>query len=108
MRDEPEIRRPQPRPNPWVRYVTGHARAFAAAGALAVALVVLAIFLLSGHDGDVADPGWLGEDPSGEVVYCSGEDVSGSQARSVEDFNRSRDSGTARARLVDDIAAKAD
>jgi trehalose/maltose transport system substrate-binding protein len=67
-----------------------------------VLVVVVLVLVLGGNDDDgVASPGWLDDAPSGDVVYCSGEDVSLSQQRSVQDFNRSSASGTAHARLVE-------
>lgn len=76
--------------------------------AVAVAAVALIAVLRASPSKGAVDPGWLDEDPSGKVVYCSGEDVSHSQHRSVDDFNASKQSGTARAELLDDISPKAD
>jgi len=68
-------------------------------------VIVVLLFTLSRGSGapDRVDTAWLDQDPSGSVVYCSGADVSGSQQRSVEDFNSSRDSANSKARLVDDF-----
>ncbi len=74
--------------------------------AAAVATVVLVVVL--GASNGAVDPAWLDDDPSGEIVYCSGEDVSLSQGRSVDDFNRRGEGGKARAKLLDDISPKAD
>jgi len=104
--DEPVIRRPAKpgdkagrRPSVYV---------YGAVGA-AVAVIVVAVLLIvpGGNDG-VVDPSWLDDAASGKVVYCSGEDVSGSQQRSVADFNTSPEHGTAHAVLADDIPPKAD
>jgi ABC-type glycerol-3-phosphate transport system substrate-binding protein len=46
---------------------------------------------------------FMGPAHTREIVYCSGEDVSGSQHRSVADFNRSPKHGGSKARLVDDF-----
>jgi len=70
-----------------------------------VVIVVLGFVLLSGDDDSKADVDWLEDDATGDVIYCSGEDVSGSQRRSVEDFNDSSEGGTAEARLVDNFAS---
>lgn len=80
-----------------------------ALAAVAAAIVVL-INMLSGagsSSGTVADPGWLDEAANGDVVYCSGEDVSRSQGRSIRDFNRSSEHGSATATLDDGISPKA-
>ena len=77
--------------------------------ALATAAIVpLLVVLIPGSKPEpVADPRWLGTPAAGDVVYCSGEDVSRSQQRSVRDFNRSSDRGTATAILDDDISPNA-
>jgi len=72
---------------------------YAGAGAAVAVIVVVLLIVLIGGD-DIVDPSWLNDEASGKVVYCSGEDVSRSQQRSVEDFNRSSARGTAEARLV--------
>jgi multiple sugar transport system substrate-binding protein len=104
--DEPVIRRPAkpgdkagPRPRVYVYGAVG--------AAVAVVVVVVLLIVLGGDDG-VVDPGWLDDAASGKVVYCSGEDVSGSQQRSVADFNASPEHGTAHAVLAADIPPKAD
>ncbi len=77
------------------------------AGGVAVVLVgLLAGWLTRGPDG-VVDLAWLKDQASGKVRYCSGEDVSKTQQRSVEDFQRSRESGSATATLNDNFSADA-
>lgn len=93
------IRRPLPS-RPITRR---HWERWAAAAAILVALVA-GWFVLRGG-GDEVDPGWLGKEPEGKIVYCSGEDVSESQRRSVEDYNDSEDSGESKATLVDDFGS---
>lgn len=101
--EEPVIRRPvkpgdDRGPGPIV---------YAGAGAAAVALIVVLLIAFIGGGDEVADPGWLDDDAGGNVVYCSGEDVSRSQRRSVKDFNTSPARGTAHAEFVE-LAPKAD
>lgn len=76
----------------------------AGAGTL-IAIVVTIVLLLGGDDNASVDLGWLKGDASGDIVYCSGEDVSGSQHRSVEDFNQSSEADQSEARLVDNFAS---
>jgi multiple sugar transport system substrate-binding protein len=78
------------------------------AALLIVVVLLIAVIPGPGPDSDAfADPSWLGEQPTGNIVYCSGKDVSHTQQRSVDDFNSSKDSGTARASIVQ-LASKAD
>jgi len=61
-------------------------------GAVGVLILVAGIAraFLTGPDDQakVADPLWVGQRSAGVVRYCTGEDISRSQQRSVEDFNR--------------------
>jgi multiple sugar transport system substrate-binding protein len=77
-------------------------------GGVAVVLVGLLVGWLTRHPDDVVDPAWLKDPANGPVRYCSGEDVSRTQLRSVHDFQRSRASGSATATLNDDFSADAD
>jgi multiple sugar transport system substrate-binding protein len=103
--EEPGIQRP-PKPDQKRRMRPG-VYAYGGIGAAVMVVVVVLLIVLIGDDG-VVDPGWLDDPASGKVVYCSGEDVSGSQQRSVQDFNTSPEGGSARAELADDIQGKAD
>lgn len=85
----------------------------AAAGVGLVAVVVALVMIFGGGGGGDDDHGvarmsWLDEEASGEVVYCSGADVSGTQRRSVADFNTSSVHGGAHATLADNISPTAD
>jgi ABC-type glycerol-3-phosphate transport system substrate-binding protein len=51
---------------------------------------------------------WLNETARGSVSYCSGDDVSKTQGRSVDDFNQSPSSGTAKAVFNGEFDADAD
>jgi len=77
---------------------------WSAAGVLVVVALVFLVLANTGSNASEADPGWLGDDADGKIVYCSGTDVSKSQGRSVDDYNGSSASGTSRARLVDDFS----
>jgi multiple sugar transport system substrate-binding protein len=78
-----------------------------ALGVIVIVVVVLVVVLGGKGGGHVASPGWLDDAPSGDVVYCSGEDVSLSQQRSVQEFNQSAAGSTAHASLVE-VSPKAD
>jgi multiple sugar transport system substrate-binding protein len=77
-------------------------------GAAAAAIVVLLVAVSGGADDAVADPRWLDDEPSGRIVYCSDPGTSSQLRRSVRDFNRSSERGTARVELVADIPLTAD
>jgi len=106
MADDARIERGPPRGPPFWQQ-----RWFVYSGLAAVAtaaIVLLLVVLIPGPKPEpVADPRWLEAPAAGDVVYCSGEDVSRSQQRSVRDFNRSSDRGTAMAILDDDISPNA-
>jgi len=80
--------------------------ALLAAGAVGVLIIAVGIaWMLSDSGSDdrstkVVDPAWLSQPSSGEVRYCTGEDISRSQRRSVDDFN-ARSRGGPRAVLVE-------
>lgn len=76
---------------------------WSAAGVLVAVALVFLVLANTGSDAAEADTGWLRDDADGKIVYCSGKDVSESQQRSVDDYNRSSARGTSRARLVDDF-----
>jgi multiple sugar transport system substrate-binding protein len=96
--EEPVIRRPaKPGDNGGSR--SGGCVYGAVGTALAVIVVVVLLIVPGGDDG-IVDPGWLDDPAGGKVVYCSGQDVTHSQQRSVEDFNKSSERGTADAKLV--------
>jgi multiple sugar transport system substrate-binding protein len=77
--------------------------ALLALGAFGVLVLIVGIALVSQNSDDlsakVVDQAWLGRPSSGEVHYCTGEDISKSQQRSVDDFN-ARHQGDPRAVLV--------
>ncbi len=75
------------------------------AALLLVAIVVLVVFVIGGNDDGKVDVAWLDDEPSGDIVYCSGEDVSRTQHRSVDEFNAGEQSGGSEARLVDNFAS---
>jgi len=105
--EEPVIRRPV---KPEDDDTTSRRIVYGGIGA-AAALIVAVVFLivLSGQADDVvADPGWLDDEPSGKIVYCSDPGTSSQLRRSVRDFNRSPEHGTARVQLRADIPLKAD
>ncbi|MGH2942317.1 MAG: extracellular solute-binding protein, partial [Solirubrobacteraceae bacterium] len=83
---------------------------YGAVGAAAVAAVVVLLIAVSGKAGDdaVADPSWLDDAPSGKVVYCTDPGSVNPQRRSLDDFNRSPEHGTARAELGPEIPLTAD
>lgn len=73
------------------------------AGVLVVVVLGVVVWLVLRGPGNAADAAWLDDKADGEIVYCSGRDVSRSQQRSVDDFNNGAQSGQAKARLVDDL-----
>jgi multiple sugar transport system substrate-binding protein len=83
-------------------------------GGVVVLLVVLLLVIKPWRSDDdtpaagVVDTSWLDDKASGDVVYCSGTDVSGSQKRSVRDFNESPDGSTTFASFVDNISPRAE
>jgi multiple sugar transport system substrate-binding protein len=67
-------------------------RIYAAAGALVVVLIIAGVVLFGAFPGG-----------GPTITYCSGEDVSGTQGGSVNEFNASDVADGAKAKLVDDF-----
>lgn len=107
------VRPPEPEEDDGAAVDWGGPVVLGGAAVVVVLVVVVALAISLSGSGDhapaagVVDTSWLDDKASGEVVYCSGTDVSGSQERSVREFNKSPDRSTAFASFVDNISPRA-